>query len=88
MISKEDLEDLEKKKMQSKIMDNVIDFMLEMLPNNDFNDLIRKQHTFNKIDKEVLEKATNKELTKEQVQQLTSVYEQMKNILEDILNKK
>ncbi len=85
MINKEDFEN---KKLESKIMDTILDFMLEKAPNTDDNQLIKNQHASSKIDKKVLEKLTNKELTKEQIQQLTSVYKQMKNILEDILDKK
>ena len=80
-------EDLEKKRMQFEFMDNIIDLLLEKLPNNDLNDLIKNQHNFHKIDREVLKKATDKVLTKEQTQQLASLYRQMKIMLEDILYK-
>ena len=68
-------------------MENMLDLLIEILPNNEDTDLIKSQHSFQKIDREIVEKVANNELTKEQKQQLTSFYNQMKNVLEDILNK-
>ena len=81
------LEELEKAKNKNEAMDNMLSLLFEMLPNGIDTDLIKNQHEFQRIDAKVLEKVINKELTKEQTQELVSVYKQMKNIIEDILNK-
>ena len=68
-------------------MDNMLDVLFEILPNDKNTDLLKSQHSFQKIDKEIINKMTNKELTEEQIQELTSAYKQMRKIFEDILNK-
>ena len=68
-------------------MNNMLDFLFGILPNDENTDLMKNQFNFQKLDEKVFDKVTNKELTKEQTQELVSVYKQMKNIIEDILNK-
>lgn len=80
-------EQLEKKKIQNEAIDNMLDLLFEILPNDENTDLIKNQHNFQRLDEKVLEKVTNKELSKGQAQELASVYKQMKKIIEDILNK-
>lgn len=80
-------EELEKKKIQNEVMDNMLDFLFEIMPNDDKTDYLKSQHTFQKLEKRMLDKATNNELTKEQKQEFASAYKQMTNIFEDILNK-
>ena len=80
-------EELKEQEEKNKKMDDMLDFLLGILPNDENTDLMKNQHNFQKLDKKVLDKITNKELTKEQTQELASIYKHMKNIIEDILNR-
>ena len=82
-----DEELIKKQEERSKKMDNFLDIMLELLPQSDRSELLKSQHSFQKKDKEIINKLSNKELSQEQIKELTSLYNQMKNVLEDILNK-
>ena len=54
-------EELEKKKIENAVLDNMLDFMLDILPNDDKTDFLKSQHIFQKLEKRVFDKAINNE---------------------------
>ena len=83
------IEDLENKKIQKEMMDNVLNLLLEILPNDDIEiNFIKSQNAFSKLEDKIINQISKKKLSEEKMKEMTSVYIQMKNILEDILNKK
>ena len=58
------------------------------LPYSTESFLAKKMHDYDVLEDEIYDRILNKKLSKKQMKQITSVYDQMKKILEEILNNK
>ena len=70
----------------TKKIDEMFSNILSNLPYSPENLLVKKIHDYDILEHTLYDQLINKKLSKKQIKQMTSVYDQMKKILEEILN--